>query len=185
MLVNELARPALALNLPCEAPCGQVARPGEPVYFSLRTLVRTPPALDVRDRPVFVCENPNIVAITADRLGADAAPLVCTEGMPAAAQRTLLAQLTSLGARLRYHGDFDWPGLQIANHVLRQFGAVPWRMSASDYKAAVAASAERQPLRGRPIVATWDTALTVAMRHFGGLVPEEAVTEALIADLRH
>jgi hypothetical protein len=33
--------------------------------------------------------------------------------MPSAAQQTLLAQLAAAGARLRYHGDFDWAGLVI------------------------------------------------------------------------
>lgn len=84
VLVNELARPALFLNLPG-------APPGEPAYASLRLLLRTPPAWPVAGRTVHVCENPNLLSIVADRLGAAAPPLVCTDGMPAAAQRTLLA----------------------------------------------------------------------------------------------
>ena len=44
--------------------------------------------------------DPNIVSIAADRLGAACAPLVCTDGMPAAAQRVLLKQLSDAGAKL-------------------------------------------------------------------------------------
>lgn len=96
-------------------------------------------------RPVYVCENPNIVAIAADRLGPHCAPLICTDGMPAAAQRTLLTQLARAGARLLYHGDFDWPGLRIANLVIRSFRAEPWRLGAGDY-AEHADTATGQPL---------------------------------------
>jgi uncharacterized protein (TIGR02679 family) len=57
--------------------------------------------------------------------------MVCTDGMPAAAQRTLLAQLAAGGATLRYHGDFDWPGINIGNFVMQAFGAMPWRFGAA------------------------------------------------------
>jgi uncharacterized protein (TIGR02679 family) len=89
VLVNELARPALALNLPGATG----AQPGEPAYLSLRRLLRSPPAWAVTGRPIFVCENPNLLAIAADQLGPRCAPLVCTDGMPGAAQRVLLTQL--------------------------------------------------------------------------------------------
>ena len=108
-------------------PTSRRLSPGEPVHLSLRSLLRRPPTWHVAQRDVFVCENPNIVAIAADRLGAACAPLACTDGMPSAAQQTLLAQLAAAGARLRYHGDFDWPGLVIGNFVMREFGAEPWR----------------------------------------------------------
>ena len=104
ILVNELARPVLFLNLPVQ---NQLAGSGEPGYLSLRALLRAPPLWDVAGRAIFVCENPNLVAIAADTLGINCAPLVCTDGMPAAAQRTLLMQLSAAGACLHYHGDFD------------------------------------------------------------------------------
>ncbi|MCD6679876.1 MAG: DUF2399 domain-containing protein [Burkholderiaceae bacterium] len=94
-------------------------------------------AFDVSDREVFVCENPNLVAIAAAQLGADCASLVCTDGMPAAAQRTLLGQLRQREARLRYHGDFDWAGLRIGNRVIADFRARPWRFDSRAYEAAV------------------------------------------------
>ncbi|WP_082549259.1 DUF2399 domain-containing protein [Rhizobacter sp. Root404] len=57
--------------------------------------------------------------------------------MPAAAQRVLLHQLRASGAVVAYHGDFDWPGIRIAGHVIRMHGAIPWRMGSSDYEQAV------------------------------------------------
>ncbi len=178
VLVNELARPALVLNLP------GVAALGEPAYLSLRSLLRAPPAWAVQGLPVFVCENPNLLAIAADHLGGRCAPLVCTEGMPAAAQRTLLTQLARAGAVLRYHGDFDWPGLHIGNHVLREHGARPWRFCAIDYEAALRSA----PLPGRPlhaatVEASWDGALAAAMRTAARAIDEEMVAEALLQDL--
>jgi uncharacterized protein (TIGR02679 family) len=101
VLVNELARPALFLNVPTEGGASFMGAPGEPAYASLRTLLRASPALAVAGHLVYVCENPDVVAIAADRPGARCAPLVCTDGMPAAAQRTLLAQLARAGARLK------------------------------------------------------------------------------------
>ncbi len=183
VLVNELARPALALNLPVlgTPPFAQ----GEPAYLSLRRLLREPPAWAVQGRNVYVCENPNLLAIAADRLGACCAPLVCTDGMPAAAQRTLLDQLSGAGARLHYHGDFDWPGLQIVNYVVRRWQAQPWQMRTRDYEAAVQAAARRPPdLAASKITAIWDSQLAPAMCRHGLAIAEEAVAEFLTEDLR-
>ena len=186
--VNELAAPALCLNLSSlgDTPGAQwvrvAATAGEPVHLSLRTLLRQPPAWNVADRTVFVCENPSIVAIAADRLGPACAALVCTDGMPSAAQRTLLTQLALHGARLRYHGDFDWPGLRIGNFLMREFKAAAWRFDAVDYEAAC--SGIGRPLSSdERIDAHWDSRLSGAMSAHGWAVHEEAVAEALLEDL--
>jgi uncharacterized protein (TIGR02679 family) len=183
VMVNELARPALFLNLCMQDGARFAAKPGEPAYASLRVLLRSQLALEVIGHTVYVCENPNLVAIAADRLGPRCAPLVCTDGMPAAAQRTLLAHLANAGANLVYHGDFDWPGVRIANFVIRTFGATPWRFSAEDYAAAIARS-PGQNLTGTPIPAAWDTSLAPAMQARDIAIPEEAVSTTLLGDLR-
>lgn len=184
VLVNELARPALFLNLPSrqDERCGRP--PGEPAYASLRSLLRSPPSWVVEGRDVYVCENPNLVAIAADRWGAGCAPLVCTDGVPAAAQRTLLSQLAESGARLRCHADFDWPGLSIGNTLIREHGALPWRFGAAEYAAAVrAAPRPGRPLKGVEIEASWDGALAASMRMHGLTIDEEAVAASLLLDL--
>jgi uncharacterized protein (TIGR02679 family) len=179
--VNELALPALCLNLP-GLHTALVSPPGEPVHLSLRSLLRRPPIWQVAGRDVFVCENPNIVAIAADRLGPSCAPLICTDGMPSAAQQTLLAQLAVGGAKLRYHGDFDWAGLVIGNFVMREFGAEPWRFETADYLAGSAD--HRMALRGdKPVAARWDDRLVGAMSERRVVVHEEGVVETLLIDL--
>ncbi len=184
VLVNELARPSLFLNLPLSADAPSPEASGEPGYLSLRKLLRSPPAWAVAGQTIFVCENPNIVAIAADRLGMHCAPLVCTDGMPAAAQQVMLTQLIQAGAVLKYHGDFDWPGLQIGNYVMREWNALPWRFDACDYAAALAQAPERpQDLSDALVEAGWDAELALTMRTHGLAVAEEAVVDTLLADL--
>jgi uncharacterized protein (TIGR02679 family) len=120
-----------------------------------------------------------LVAIAANLLGASCAPLVCTDGMPSASQRTLLSQLSAQGAHLHYHGDFDWPGVRIANFVLRSHGASPWRMSARDYEER-----SGQPLAGASVQAAWDPELCAAMEAGGYALAEEAVAPVLCGDLK-
>jgi hypothetical protein len=50
--------------------------------------------------------------------------VVCTLGRPAVVVTALLEQLSAAGAELRYHGDFDWPGVTIANLLI---GSYRWR----------------------------------------------------------
>jgi uncharacterized protein (TIGR02679 family) len=184
VLINELARPVLVLNLPVAGHDPILGTPGEPAYLSLRRLLRTPPVWAVNGVTVFVCENPNLVAIVADRLGRASAPLVSTDGMPAAAQRTLLTELERQGARLLYHGDFDWPGVQIANHVTRTWHANLWRFSTRDYEAAVTnAPHTRHELSGSPVAASWDGALMPAMERQGIAIAEESLAASLLSDL--
>jgi uncharacterized protein (TIGR02679 family) len=102
--------------------------------------------------------------------------------MPGAAQQTLLGQLAAAGARLRYHGDLDWAGLRIANFVMREFGAIPWRLAASDYLAVAAETGPRLAPE-QAVAAAWDAELAAAMlaRRLG--VHEERVVETLLRDL--
>ena len=188
VLVNELARPALYLNLPVlpndRAGLRQhLGTLGEPDFISLRKLVRSPPAWNVANQDVFVCENPNVVSIAADRLAHNCAPLVCTDGMPGAAQRTLLFQLAAAGARLWYHGDFDWPGIVIANLVIREHSARPWRMSADDYVSAAVTVTTPVSLAGAMVAASWDDELSAQMMALDVTVAEEALATQMLVDL--
>jgi uncharacterized protein (TIGR02679 family) len=186
--VNELAAPVLCLNLSASgnAVAANVARAaaasGDPVHLTLRMLLRDPPAWDVSGRRVYVCENPSILSIAADRLGVDCAPLICTNGMPAAAQQTLLRQVVACGASLVYHGDFDWAGIRIGNFVMRELQASAWRFSAQDYDVACAGNAGTLPEDER-VDALWDVRLREEMCTKRKSIHEEAVWEILIGDL--
>jgi hypothetical protein len=153
---------------------------GEPLRLTLSQLTHHPPHLaDVAGMTVFACENPAIVAAASRRVGVGCAPLVCVEGQPSAAAQTLLRQLVDAGARVAYHGDFDWAGLRIAQLVFDRFGARPWRLGRADYEEAPAGPA----LEGRPTDASWDPALPAAMVRRGVAVHEEQVVDDLVADL--
>ena len=165
VLVNELDARRCFLNLPT---CGvQPAgwRRGEPAYLSLRCLLRSPPVWDVGGRKVYVCENPNLLAIAADQWGTDCAPLVCTDGMPAAAQRCLLSSLRRrprASATMATSIGQDW----IGNYVMSEYGAAPWRFGAADYLAAVPMAPRfGGPLRGTPVDASWTERRPPRSRH--------------------
>ncbi|MFJ3775293.1 DUF2399 domain-containing protein [Streptomyces sp. NPDC090075] len=94
---------------------------------------------------------------------ADAAhiqPLVCTSGSAATVVFTLLDAPATTGCRFAYHGDFDGPGIALADRVIRRYEARPWRMSAADYECLAARSqTEGIPqlaLNNQPISADWD-----------------------------
>ncbi|WP_445001134.1 TIGR02679 family protein [Halomonas mongoliensis] len=157
-------------------------RLAEPTWLTLRQLLRHPPAWDVEGRDVFVCENPAVLAEAAERLGVDAAPLVATWGRPGAAVLTLLEQLEAAGAVLHYHGDFDWPGIGIANALLARFAMRPWRMAATDLEAF--AHLPGRTLEGEPLEALWEASLRAAMEQRGRALHEEQLIETLLEDLR-
>lgn len=140
------------------------------------------------DRVIHICENPTVVEVVAQRWGRSAttaaAPvLVCTWGHPSTAVVDLLRVLTADGATCRYHGDFDWPGLQIAEALRQRTAWTPWRYSAGDYLAVVEADSVSRRLTGTPASSPWDPALAAAMAQQGLVVEEEAVAERLAADL--
>jgi len=187
VLCDDLSAPALALNLPVTGDglsarlLREAAAAGEPLYLSLRTLLRYPLACDagLAGRSIFVCENATIVALAAERLGPRCAPLVGVQGQYATPSRILLRQLCAAGARLRFHGDFDAGGLGIARRVFDEFHAEPWRFGAADYASAPKGEDAEGSLGSSP----WDPALASAMRTDGRIVHEEVVFDLLVADL--
>jgi uncharacterized protein (TIGR02679 family) len=166
------------------------AEAGEPVQLTLRQLLV--PDLWFLAGDVYVCENPVVISAAADRWGAESAPLVCLSGYPDHAGRRLLELLAEQGSELRYHGDFDWEGLRIANSVRRTVAFEPWRFTAEDYRAAVAGlgggegggeGVTGRRLRGEPVVAEWDPELGTAMAEVGIAVEEEWVLGGLVGEL--
>ncbi|MGH8898615.1 MAG: TIGR02679 family protein [Egibacteraceae bacterium] len=186
---DELSAPVLVLGLRAEdrSLTGRVltlhADAGEPARLSLRQLLRHPPQLTraVTGARVFVCENPTVVASAAARLGPATAPLVCVEGQRKTAARVLLDLLNAAGIELAYHGDFDWGGLRVANVIVRDHHARPWRFTTTDYQATTGGA----PLHGTPVAARWDPALAPALARTGRAVHEEQVLPDLLTDLAH
>lgn len=188
VLCDELSAPGLVLNLRA-GPGGVTGRvmalhaeAGEPQRLSIRQLLREPPRFSVEHTGplVSICENPNVVAAAANRLGATASPLICTEGQPKTAVMLLLRALSAAGVALRFHVDFDWAGLRIGNLLARRYGARPWRMTAADYRS-VPGEVE---LGEDAVVVEWAPELSEAMRLTGRAVYEEQVLEGLLEDLR-
>ncbi|MGH3568573.1 MAG: TIGR02679 family protein [Pseudonocardia sp.] len=148
---------------------------GDPVHLTPWDVRRCVLAVP---RTVLVCENPRVLEAAAERYGGRL-PVVCTSGQPALVVLDVLRALAD--AERRYHGDFDWPGVAIANRLIAEVGVVPWRMGAGDYLAAL--GPVRLPLSGAPVDPVWDAELGAAMRHHGVAVHEEAVLEKLLTAL--
>ncbi len=127
---------------------------------------------------VHACENPQVL----QRLAAAGVerPVACLSGNPAAAGMALLGRTV-----VRYHGDFDWPGIAIARRVFDR-GARPWRFGREDYADAVdrLPADSRLGLSGRVEATPWDEGLSAAMAAADVAVHEEAVVSLLLADLR-
>lgn len=159
---------------------GQRADLGLVTHLTLAELeVATAPV--VAGQRVWMCENPQVLQ-AATRAGVTE-PFVCTSGNPSAAGWQLLHALVAAGAEVAYHGDFDWPGMEIAGRILAA-GARPWRLTAQDYSAVVAGAAGAGlELTGAPVGTWWDPDLSVAMRASGVAVHEEACLAVLLEDL--
>lgn len=188
VIADDLLCNVLALGLrpagdgPLAGSLRALADHGEPAVLTLRQLTRGDLSFSPLPR-VQVCENPAVVAAAADRFGAACPPLVCVAGIPNQAAWTLLTRLAERGAEIAYHGDFDGPGIAIANSIARRFPTFrPWRFGASDYRAACSRTGEPLETGALP-AAIWDPGLAPAMAEAGVAVEEEAVLEALLGDL--
>jgi uncharacterized protein (TIGR02679 family) len=111
-------------------------------------------------------------------LPSGARPEVCTSGEPNTVVLQVLRRLTEGGAVLRYHGDFDWPGIAIANRLVGRFRVCPWLMSTEDYEDGLQAGIPL--LAGSPVEPAWDNDLDAAMRSQNRAVHEEAVLDQLL-----
>ena len=184
---DDLASQVLVLNL---TPTGsalagwlrEAAAEGLPFRITLQQLARQP-LTHGAPGPVRVCENPAVLRAAAEQLGAGSAPLVCTEGRPSMACRRLLDGLVAAGAHVRYHGDFDWPGLRIGESLLAVTGGRPWRLGAADYLEAVERCDPRAPLTGAATASPWDPDLARTMADVGRTIYEEDVLDVLLGDL--
>ncbi len=149
---------------------------GDPIHvtwWDLRRGLQMAPGQEV-----FVCENPRVLEAIAER-GLDGITVVCTSGRSTLVVLEVLRRLSGSGAHIRYHGDFDWPGVAMTNQLVAMFDVQPWRMSADDYLESPACL----PLAGSEVLPAWDAELGAAMRHRGLAVHEEAVLGTLLDSL--
>lgn len=178
---------ALTWNLPVVASCGlqgmvsAATRSGLPLHLTQLAL-RSHPMRVAPGSDVLLVENPRIVEAAAQSRSPLA--VVAANGNPSGAVRLLVEQLVDGGAAVRYHGDFDTAGLAICARVA-SWGAVPWRMTAHDYRSALAAADEdgvelpTEPTTPGPT--PWDPDLQSTFDRHRLVVHEERLIEALLS----
>ena len=180
VIVDDLSAPVLCLNL--RAAPGSALAPWinwhadhhEPLYLPWRQLHRFEPHAATKN--VFICENPAIVSEAATH---PTAPLICLNGQPTTTAHALLQKLVP--AQIHVHADFDWPGLRIADQILRHHPtARPWRMTPADYQRCTASV----PLKENPFHASWAEQLTATMQTRALAAYEEDQVETLLRDLK-
>jgi uncharacterized protein (TIGR02679 family) len=148
---------------------------GLPIQLSVLAL-RASPLTIAPGTPILVVENPRLVEAAAERRMK--AAVLCTNGNPTTAPSLAIAQLKSSGASLRYHGDFDAPGLAMTGRAM-DVGCEPFHMSARDYLEALADAAAagvelpRDPAGAPPT--PWEPTLAVAFDEHRAVVHEERV----------
>ena len=166
----------LGPGLPAPAPAaahvaafGRRWRPVHLTWWDLEAGARLEAGQDL-----IVCENPRVLEAIA-QAGIEIG-VVCTSGRPNLVVIEVLTRALSAGARMRYHGDFDWPGVAMANDAVGRFGAAPWLMGVDDYLATPGSLT----LVGSTVEPSWDPELGPAMRRRGLAVHEEAMMERLL-----
>jgi len=187
VVIDDLSAPVLIFNLRAAAGSAleQILalhrQQGQPAFLTYRQLQSSNmfEPLDYTMRTVFICVNPSVVSAAAREIGAVCRPLVCTNGQPASTVHLLLSQLRRAGAELCCHADFDWAGLRIVDHLVREHAATPWRMNVDEYRAASAMVA----VESEPFSASWSPELSDAIRTCGKAVFEEQIIRSLLTDL--
>lgn len=188
VICDDLSVSTLALNLPVRSDGDVVANfvdehslMGVPLRLTLHQLATGD--LPVEPGPVFVCENPSVVAMAAGQLDDASEPLVCVEGYPNSAALALLDLLAGAGCELRYHGDFDWDGLRIGASIIGRYDARPWRFAAPDYRAAVDRGRAGLGARSWTPETPWSPELPDDLATYDVAVYEEQVLDDLLDDL--
>ena len=154
---------------------------GDPVHVTDWDLRRGAGFSPFAEGQVLVCENPRVLEGVAEE-AVDGWTVVCTAGEPNLVVASVLGALADSGAALSYHGDFDWPGIAIANRVVERFRARPWLMDAEDYVRG--ARPDGPALHGDPVEPLWSAELGAAMRTHDRALHEESVLVELLQRMR-
>ena len=186
IVADRVSAPALTWSLPAAGTSAldeqiRSASAGAlPLHISLLAL-RAYPVTVARHTPVLVVENPRLVEAAAERNRRSC--VVATNGNPSTAVTTLLEQLRRSGASLRYHGDFDAPGIAICRRM-HEDGCTPWMMDATDYEDAVRLAGtsgvrlEHDPRDCGPT--PWDPMLSEAFGRHRLIVHEEFLLDIVL-----
>ena len=136
------------------------------------------------ESPVFVTENPSILAAAADMAldeQLDHVRVVCTLGTPSGNELDALARLAEHGWRLIGRFDFDPAGINHTNAFLERIpGSTTWRMSADDYDILTATVRFTGALAPTP----WDPRLHERMTRTGMAAFEEDLIDPVLNALR-
>ncbi|MER7676810.1 DUF2399 domain-containing protein [Streptomyces sp. NPDC096934] len=99
---------------------------------------------------------------------------------------SLVNALATTGCCFVYHGDFDWPGVALANRAstATEPGRGAWApRTASTWPLSARLRTSLLGLEGPPISADWDADLAPAMTALGVALHEEATFDLLMDDL--
>ncbi|PTR45428.1 uncharacterized protein (TIGR02679 family) [Rhodococcus sp. OK611] len=152
---------------------------GEPFVVTLDHLIRH--SVKLTGAPVYVCENPAVLAAVGRSLGSRAPAMICTQGLPSAAARRLL---DAVPGPIHWRGDFDWTGIRTTADAMKRYRATPWLMDAATYREALGRGmSEKFKDKDRPCPSPWDPDLSVAMLDEGTAVMEERIIPELLKDL--
>ena len=152
---------------------------GEPAVLSLAQLRRWPVHPVAADQPVFVVENPSIIAEAS--LSWNGPPLICSSGRPTIATVTLIRQLAAAGATVYQHADFDPTGLAITAWLAERAACIPWKMTRADYLVSLSSAAP--VFTGEPPETPWDPVLQPVMSKHRRALYEEEIRHQLLQSI--
>lgn len=143
---------------------------------------------------IYVVENPQVFEEIIDSVQMESKPptLICTSGWPSVAALTLLDLLlrTSPAHSLRYSGDFDARGLQIAAYMLARYPGRchPWRFDRDTYSAVLQQGGIPAPASDLALLDTLPdifSPLVTSMQQTGMWAYQEGITHFLIDDIEN
>jgi uncharacterized protein (TIGR02679 family) len=153
ILIDDVSSDVLLIGFSASSPTLRAAvDEWLPLRLPLYALDRLPDIHPARGTTAYAVENPSVFRILMERaasLPSESRPaLVCTSGHFSLATQRLLEKLASQPVRIRYSGDFDLRGIEIALALRDSYPSVVelWRMAATDYATALLGADIRAPL---------------------------------------
>lgn len=143
ILIDDVSSDVLLIGFSASSPTLRAAvDEWLPLRLPLYALDRLPDIHPARGTTAYAVENPSVFRILMERaalLPAGSRPaLICTSGHFSLATQRLVACLASQAVKIRYSGDFDLRGVEIALALRDSFphSVDLWRMTVDDYAGA-------------------------------------------------